>query len=105
MKIRTKPNFFAVDFPLQTRRANLAEITLKGRYPEKGFALNTRSEMIVYVVKGRVSFTQGKKKVLKKGYAVLVKTNQKYFWKPDGKVTIAVFSSPPWNPEQHKLVG
>lgn len=102
--MRTKNGFRAKDFTLDSTLANLAEIELTQRYPETGFALNTQSEMIVYISEGKVLFAQGEKKIFTKGSAVRVKPNEKYFWLPLKKVRMIVFSTPPWTPEQHKNV-
>ncbi len=94
-----------MDFPLKTKNSNISEIRLTGRYPEKGCALNKVSEMVVYVLKGKVALTIDKKNsTLEKGSVVLVKKNQKYFWIPKSSVTLLIFSTPPWMVEQQKIV-
>lgn len=104
MKTRLKNGFHAIDFPLGSKSANLAEITLTKRYPQTGFALNKKSEMQVYILKGKVAFNNGKQTILRKGKAVRVKSNTQYFWQPLEHVTMLVYCTPPWTPKQHRHI-
>jgi hypothetical protein len=90
------------DFPIDTNSSNISEIVLTKRYPEQGFALNTKSEMVVYVLNGKVHYNQ--EAILETGSIILVKINEKYYWQPIGKVTLLIFSTPPWTPEQQTLL-
>ncbi len=97
-------NMNVVDFPFDSKNANLAKITLDARYPEQGFAMNTVSEMTVYVLEGSVVLhTEDGEQVYNAGTAVCIPKGQKYFWNPDGQVTLLVFSTPPWTKEQQEL--
>jgi mannose-6-phosphate isomerase-like protein (cupin superfamily) len=92
------------DYPLETANANLAEITLIGRYPENGYALNTVSEMMVYVLQGEVVlYLEDSETLLREKDAVLVDKNKKYFWQPNPAVTLLIFSTPPWTKEQQEM--
>jgi len=94
-----------INLPLKTIRSNISEIALTSRYPEKGSALNTKSEMTVYILKGKVTLHQkSKKRTLTKGSIVLVKAKQPYFWLPNPKVTLLIVSSPPWTVKQSRNV-
>jgi mannose-6-phosphate isomerase-like protein (cupin superfamily) len=105
IKRPNRKNLSAKDFPLLSTKANISEITLTGRYPEKGRAMNLKSEMIVYVLKGTVTFIKdGTKKKLTKGSVLLVPPKQPYFWVPNPRVTFLVFSTPAWTLKQHKNV-
>ena len=105
MRSRIKKAFSAIDFPLESKKSNISEITLTGRYPEKGSALNTKSEMVVYVLKGTVVFNQGNMQTtLTRGSVVLVKAKQKYFWEPKKKATVLVISTPLWTATQQRIV-
>jgi hypothetical protein len=104
MTTRTKKDFSAKDFPLDTKLSNVSEITLSTRYPESGYALNTVSEMVVYILKGEIALTQNvQERIYSKGEVALVKANAKYFWVPQKSATLLIFSTPPWTPEQQKL--
>lgn len=94
-----------MDFPLKTKKSNISEIRLNRRYPEKGFVVNTKSEMTVYVLKGKtILHLEGKNTSLGKGSVILVKVNQKYYWTPKQSVTLLIFSNPPWKIEQQKTL-
>jgi mannose-6-phosphate isomerase-like protein (cupin superfamily) len=100
---RNRQDFSAVDLPLPSAAMNAAEITLTGRYPETGFALNKKSEMIVRILEGSTIFhSEGEEIELPEGATVLVQTGKKYCWIPKGSVTLYAVSSPPWTPEQHE---
>jgi len=105
MLSQKKKKLVAKDFPLKTTFSNLSKIILSSRYPTAGYALNTKVEMTVFILSGKVSLTvQNKKKILIKNSAVLIKSNQKYFWQPQKKVTLLIFSTPPWTPKQQKVL-
>lgn len=94
-----------MDFPLKTKNSNISEIRLTERYPKKGFALNKISEMVVYILKGKVILNLNKRNsVLERGSVVLVKKNQKYHWTPKSTATLLIFCTPPWIAEQQKMV-
>lgn len=102
---RNRERFSARDIALPTSKANVAEITLSGRYPEAGFALNSESEMLVRILKGATVFhCEGEEVELPMGSTVLVETNKKYYWNPQEQVTLYVVSTPPWTVEQHRSI-
>ncbi len=103
MSSRTKNGFHAKDFSIDTDRSNLSAIELSGRYPEIGYAMNTKSEMVVYILEGKIMLDRGAKKTLNKGAVALIKKGEKYFWFPKENTTLLIFSSPPWTSEQQRL--
>lgn len=93
------------DFPIDSSKSNISKIVLDDRYPESGYALNTESEMIVYIIDGSTELTQGSTTALHtQNDIVLVKSNVAYFWQPKGEVILLIVSTPPWTPEQQKIV-
>ena len=102
---RDRLGFSAVDIELPSSSANVAEVCLTARYPEKGWALNERSEMIVRILDGETVFANMEEAIeLSAGATLLVEPNQQYYWKPKGFVRLLVFSTPPWTAEQHRNV-
>jgi mannose-6-phosphate isomerase-like protein (cupin superfamily) len=96
---------FVTDFPIDSDKSNVSKIVLRSRYPENGHAINTESEMIVYILNGSTELTQETTTVLHaQNDVVLVKSNTPYFWQPKGEVTLLIVSTPPWTPEQQKIV-
>ena len=106
--VREFPGFKAKDFPLhESSSANVAEITLSKPYPksETEWALNTVSTMIAYILAGRVEFsTEGEHVLLEAGDVIRIPANQAYSWNPKPEVTMLIFSTPAWTPEQHETV-
>lgn len=101
---RQMPGFSAYEIPILFEWGNVAKITLTSRYPEKGFALNKQSDMLVYILEGAVEFFCKEEDVkieLGAGSTILVEKNKTYCWIPQGSVTMLVISSPAWTPEQH----
>ena len=89
------------DFSFPVDAMNMAEITLEVRYPESGSVSNMASDMIVYVLDGKVELTIESRKIdLDKGSAVCILKNQKYFWTPNKSVQLLIASSPPWTADQ-----
>lgn len=100
-KIIEIPGFKAKEFLLGSNTGSLAEITLTARYPEAGFVANTKTEMTAYVLKGSVVLCRdGENVSLEEGSVALIEIGKEYFWQPEPEVTILIFSTPPWSPEQ-----
>lgn len=95
----------AYEYILDTDVSNLAKIALQERYPQKGYVVNRRSEMIVYILDGKVSLSKSDNEItLEKGDVVLVKINEKYSWQPDPEALLLIFSTPKWNLDQQEVV-
>lgn len=93
------------DFPIDSSKSNISKIVLKDRYPESGCAINTESEMIVYILEGSVGLSQDATGTLyEAGDVVLIKQNSAYFWQPYDKVSLLIVSTPPWTHEQQKII-
>jgi hypothetical protein len=103
MSTRVKTGFDAKDFKLETASSNVSKIILSARYPDKGYILNTKSEMVVYVLDGTTVLAREQRKTLHQGSVVLIKKGEKYFWQPRGSTTLLIFSTPPWTPGQQRL--
>lgn len=102
---REREGFSAHDVYLPAHNGNLAEIRLTSRYPESGFARNTKSEMIVRVLEGSVTFVcEGERVELPTGSTVLVERYRTYHWEPTDSALLLVFSSPAWSKEQHEHI-
>ncbi len=100
-----KKNISSKDFPLNTKKSNISEIILTGRYPEKGSVLNTKSEMVVYILKGKITLNLKTVKInLKSGSVVLIKINEEYYWESKEKTTLLIFSTPPWTSQQQRRI-
>lgn len=74
-----------------------------GRYPEKGFAVNTKSYELALVISGNGHIgTKRKKVAIELGDCILIKPDEKFYW--DGHMAIFIACSPKWTSRQHKIV-
>lgn len=101
-KIRKLTSEFAVlsDFPMSDMSLSGAIAEIKGRYPEKGFALNKKSKELAYVLNGAGKIVSARQSLLfSKGDVIFVDKNEKYYW--EGIFTIFMANSPSFDPNQH----
>lgn len=74
-----------------------------GRYPEKGYTVNTKCFELALVISGNgFAGTKRKKTAIELGDCILIKPNEKYYW--DGHLAIFLACSPKWASRQHKIV-
>jgi len=84
--------------------ADLAEATINGRYPETGFGLNHKSDMMIYVVSGSGVLAQAELglELYPQNAATIDKGTPYYF---EGKnLRILIVCSPAWSPAQYEQV-
>ena len=91
-------SFIAVDAPL-----DIAEITISGRYPETGWAVNREVHEMVYVKEGRGSLTirGGAETQLSGGDVVSIAPGQAFAW--SGDMTIIMACSPAFDIDQYEI--
>ncbi|HUD03959.1 MAG TPA: hypothetical protein VMR73_00510 [Candidatus Paceibacterota bacterium] len=96
----------AREYPMGNPDLNIAEVIIRGRYPEKGWAVNRVSTMMVYILSGTVRIAiKGKRpETLTVGDAVEIQAGEEYSLDPDGVVRLLPASTPAWTPEQHQTV-
>lgn len=84
-----------------TRKIDIAIAKIKGRYPEKGRARNTKCTMMYYVLAGEGKITIGNEIFkVKKGDVVLFKPG-KWYW-VEGELEVVIASSPRWSSGQYE---
>lgn len=82
---------------------NIVIAKIKGRYPEVGWALNTRSKMMGLVLKGTGTlFTTETSVELSEGDLALIEHDEKYYW--HGHMTIVIPAAPAWSVEQYRII-
>jgi hypothetical protein len=81
---------------------NIAVITIRGRYPEKGFIYNLEAHEMAYVVSGTgsVHVQDGQTQPLATGDIVYFGPMEKIAW--DGDMLLVVPCSPAFDPNKHK---
>jgi mannose-6-phosphate isomerase-like protein (cupin superfamily) len=77
----------------------IAEI--RGRYPEKGYAVNRRVKELVYVLSGhgKILTPEGEKEIAV-GDVILIAPSEKFAWLGDMKIHIA--TAPKFDPAQYE---
>ena len=102
-KFKNSDVCIAIEYPLNDKDINIAVIKLKGRYPDKGCAVNKKCKEIAYINKGKGQVTiNGLTKRLSKGDVVFIDKGEKYFW--NGNMEMIMPCTPAWNPKQHANV-
>lgn len=93
-----KGNTFSIDAPL-----NMADVTVNGRYPEKGWARNRVSHGIVRVLrgKGELFARDGGKTRVVEGDVVYAPPGEWFVW--SGYMRLLIACSPPFNSEQYEI--
>lgn len=94
------------EFNFSDNTINDAEITLTGRYPLEGYAVNDISTALITVESGQGEITikeQGTQS-LKTGDRLLIKSREPYFFHAMGSLVIRYIATPAWKPEQSKIV-
>jgi len=83
---------------------NCAIAKIKGRYPDKGYCVNTQCKSLIYILEGAGTLTMknGEVVIFKEKDAILIDQNEAYFW--NGFCTLVMPSTPAWTAKQYKMV-
>ena len=83
---------------------DLGVATITGRYPEKGYCVNTICKELIYVIEGEGKLYFDNKEIsFSEGDAILINSNEKYYW--DTKYAkVSMSCTPAWSMEQHKII-
>jgi mannose-6-phosphate isomerase class I len=96
-------NITAHEYPSQNKNISGGYVEIKGRYPTEGWICNQVCTELVFIIKGSVTLTTETESFsLKEMDQVIINPNEKYFW--DGDCVVLVPSTPPWSPEQTKII-
>lgn len=92
-------------FPFGDNELDIAVVTVNGRYPEQGYALNEVSKEIAYVLKGtgKLVVDTMAAQDMQAGDAAMILPGEKYYWEGDN-LELIIPCSPAFTPTQHKLV-
>lgn len=100
-KVANSKTCRAFVYSLEDKDVSGAIIKLDGRYPDKGKVINLVCKELAYVVKGKgIVCVSGKKVKIKTGDLILINPKEKFFWQ--GKLTMFISCTPPFNTKQHK---
>ncbi|NGX31433.1 MAG: hypothetical protein K940chlam8_00801 [Chlamydiae bacterium] len=93
----------AYEYPFEDPDIDVALIEIRGRYPDKGYAINTQVKEMIFVVKGKGHIViEDKRSSLEEGAAVLVLPQKKYVL--EGDFTLVISCNPAWSPKQHQTL-
>jgi mannose-6-phosphate isomerase-like protein (cupin superfamily) len=91
------------EYPVMDNTLHGAVVEFKGRYPEKGRAVNEKCYEVGYVIKGSGKLViEGNEIEFSEGDQLLIKPGQRYYWQ--ATATMFMPCTPAWYPEQHKEV-
>lgn len=91
------------EYPSGDKNIDIAHVSLTGRYPEVGWALNEQCKEVCYIISGNGTITFENNTIsLAAGDVVIVNKNEKYFW--DGSMDMIIATHLAWYPEQHKII-
>lgn len=84
-----------------TPNLDLAVVEIKDRYPEKGWARNTKVEMTYFVIEGKGKFYL-EDEVFSLDIGDLVMIEKGKWYRVEGKMEVVMVSSPAWSPGQYE---
>lgn len=89
----------AYEYDQPTDAVDAAAIELSGRYPETGWAINTKCTSLVHVISGRGhAYFANNKSEMSEDSQVLIEKNEEYAL--EGEMKLLFIASPKWTPEQ-----
>jgi hypothetical protein len=96
---KNNPTTTAYEYNTGSTAINGAVITINGRYPESGRALNTLSTSLVHVMLGNgVALFEGMSVELATDDELLIEPHESYAF--EGNMTILYVATPAWTAEQ-----
>ncbi len=101
--VETAPTATVEEYLMRERTIGGATSIISGRYPVKGYAVNTVSRELVLVLSGDGYIgTPRKKTPIVIGDCILIKPKEKYYW--DGHMALFMVCTPVWKSSQHTIV-
>lgn len=92
-----------LEYPFNDQDINIATATINGRYPDKGYAINTKCKEVIYVIKGSGILYQKNNTIqFEKGDVIMILPNEEYYF--EAKCTILMPCTPAWTKEQYKNI-
>lgn len=93
----------AYEYPMEDRDINGAVIELSGKYPDKGWAVNTECKEMGYIISGSGKLViESKEYQVSEGDLILINPGEKFYWQ--GNMKLFIPCTPAWNPQQYKII-
>jgi mannose-6-phosphate isomerase-like protein (cupin superfamily) len=91
------------EYSFSDKAMNIAFVTVEGRYPESGYAMNEICKEMAYIVSGtgKLCGANGSELPVAAGDSVFVAPGEKYFWEGEA-LKMVMPCAPAFYPEQHK---
>lgn len=102
-KFRHDPDCVICEYLMDDKAIDGCVVKLNGRYPEKGFAMNTVSKEMAYVIAGSGKIiVENKEYDISEGDVLLINSGEKFFWQ--GNMELFISCTPAWNTEQYRVI-
>lgn len=103
-KVQTSPATAIWEFPMDERAVSGAVAEIKGRYPEKGFAINEVCKELAFVVSGGGHVvTPSEKQPIHVGDLIFLNKGESFAW--EGNLTLFMATTPKFDSKQHVITG
>lgn len=94
------PTTSVEEYRMPNQTLSGATAIVYGRYPEKGYATNTKSHELALVISGNGFIgTKRKRMAIELGDCILIRPNEQFYW--SGNMAIFMVCAPSWKPSQH----
>ena len=91
------------EYDLEDKDMDCGKAIINGRYPDKGYCLNTECKELIYIEDGKgILQIEDKKIKFTKGDSILIEKEEKFYW--DANCTAIIVCNPPFNKEQYKMI-
>ena len=92
------------EYRMADKDINGAVVSIHGRYPSDGCALNLVCKEMAYIISGSGrEVVEGKDYSLSQGDVVLLLPGETFFWEGDMKIFMPC--TPAWTPDQYRCLG
>lgn len=96
-------NCYGFEFDLGDKNLDGAVVNVKGRYPEKGSAMNEGCKEFAYIISGGGNINIGGKNFdIESEDMVVIDKGEHFYW--EGEFRLFVYCTPAWSADQHKVV-
>jgi len=103
-KHSNSPSCTVYEYDFDDAEVNFCTTEISGRYPDVGFAMNTKCKEYAYIVSGSgtVFAKSGSSVEFAVGDMVLIEPNEPYYWEADCVALLPCL--PAWSPDQYEEV-
>lgn len=101
--VDASPTTSVEEYRMHEPKISGATAVISGRYPEKGFAVNTKAHELVLVLSGNGFVGTRRRRIpIELGDCILLQPKEKYYW--DGHMAIFIACAPSWKSREHKII-